>query len=1428
MGMLEDLTALGKQAAVGVATIPSEVMRFGAYVANPMRVYRKVTGQSTEVDDSRYGEGYAPYNRIPQVLEGAADAYNNVVSNAVGVNPNPSPQDDTAEYVARLAGNTIPTLPGKVLTAAATHAPSLLARLAGTTTGKVVGKTAELLTPTTIVPAAAVAGKSGAEVVKAVAPRWAANVGVQGAAGVALERGLEPRDPTKPYIQYDADGKLTSAYYPDESALPGAGRVVADTVVNAVGEHPIAAGITAAGLAGLGLLAHRGIRKTNAIRAETATSDAVGAPVPKAPDVPITTNPIASAAYRTAEVLADEHIRTRKALDMAAADTNAKANAAAQAAGTPAPPQVTAQAAKDAINLAGDSAHASRLESIVNDGIMVTPRGEVKTTSLRELGRGIYAAATKAKDFAKAFNEYIAYADEINNRAYGAAAIARGKPGAKLVNIDRLTGEEAGPTTIPTNIVREPPRVNMWHLDTPTLTSRRTAIEQGPHGAQVQALAKQYWKFHNDIADAAVSFGVVSKAERDLWGRANPEFRHTINLDNPKSPRTYRGRGHAAGAKVEGDALLSAGEYADYMLNQMHVNRAKSQSFDILRDSRWIGKIADPAQLRRETVIDATTGLPRTKTKDDVTLNPANKRSFYRDGEIVDFEVLNPQLRHTMDKHPALAQTLFGTLRGWAQSGMTGKFSLAVGQPFGVANAEMGQIMGVISRPAGRSISALDSGKKGIVAGVTRTLDPTNLTRSIGAAAGDIRAIMNRAIADALYNSIEVGGGFAKGIGWISPGGAKQFADRAAQMYLNSSHAERSARGGGNASTMGERDFDTPHGKMTLLESTSPQYNRIRVISDPKDIKGMWQEFNRTVTPTNFKVGVRLLNDIQEAIGNMAQSNLYRNNRQKGQALDTAAKVPEAARDASLALAAPHLTLAKQFMDQGRAHRAARNFVAARAQYAQAKALRTQAEPHLLDARRHDADAAKAREEWFREISNLSLAARELLGDSGAKGTGLALRGSKDATIVERAVGATLNSTPYGNIGMQAGARLIRAMVEDPTGTAASMATMIGTVTTLSMGSAMLYDKIMGTGGTDQSAVKHDLERPDWHKVRHVPVYIPGVPLDSTPHIRLDPQMQFLHAISRVGAEQLAGWTGGADDPIKGHTREQIMQIASDRAHSILATGFINSLPITQLPPPVGAVLAYAGADVPTPESIVNRGGLSLTPQRGLGGLEDTRNANDIIGKRASNALGQLFGTAGATVVETTRQGYQGQLGTMGFASRALDTLKGRAEDRLPELQPLWPHPARRATNNFFADAVNAKEGAIDNLRQNKSAIVREGAIGTGRGQTLDREGGGIQGAPDNIKASLVRAVVFGDSMKVLRQARESTRQRLLSIDQQNLDYAARRNKQNELAKEVTRLNTELLAHYTQFEDQESRRIGRRFRLDHLDPTKGIEQFPMR
>jgi hypothetical protein len=1420
-----------KQLGAGIANIPGETMRLGAYLANPARVVRKFTGP-TELDNSRYGEGLAPWNRIPQILEGAADAGNRVISNAIGVNPNPSPQDDTGEFVARAIGNSIPVITGVPRTVAGL-APTVLQRLGQSLPGRIVGKTAELLTPTTIIPDAIVpAGKRFATAGQ-IAPRMAANVGVQTAAGVALEHATEPYDPTQPYMDFDEKGQVTDAYFPGPETTPGAGRIAARGVVSAVGDHPYAAALGGLALGAGALLARRKINLNNEIRGINATSDAVGPKDPGPSNVPIIDNPINNALHATGEVLADQNLRSKVALEKAAADTNAKAQATAQAAGQPAAPSVSAQPAKDAIELASEAAHASRLESAVNDGIVVTPRGEFKIPSLREIARELYGTSTKVKDFGKRFNEYISYADEINNRAYNAKQVAAGKQ--KLVNIDRLTGEEAGPTTIPANIVREPARVNMWHLDTPELQARKAAIEASPEAPQIKALADKYWAFHNRIADASVAFGVVSKAERAKWERVNPEFRHTTNLEQPKSPRTYRGRGHAAGAKLEGDVMTAAGEYADYMIAKMHSNRAQSMLYDMLKDSRWIGKIADPVELRRQIIIDATTGLPRPMEKKDVILNAANRRSFYRDGELVEFELLNPQLRFTYDKQPSHAQTMFGWIRGVAQSGMTGKLSLAVGQPFGLANAIMGTMFGTIARPAGRVIGKLDTGNKGVVAGVVRTLDPTTYTGNVWAAGADVKAIVHRAIADSVYNSIQVQGGLSRGIdaanrvlpGWIAPATARQLADRAAQSYLSSPLAERASRGGGNASTMGERDFDTPNGKVTLIDSVDPRYNAIRVLNDPKDLMSMWQEFRRTVTPANFKIGVRLLSDMQEAVGNMAQSSLYRQNRGKGQTLDAQARIPEQQRDAALGLARPYLDAAKMHSDNAKAYRAAGNRTAANAQLAMAKQQRALADPYLVSARAHDAVAAKAREEWFREVESLSLAARQLLGDTGQAGSGLANYRNPGATLVQKAVGSTLNSVPYGNIGMQAGARLIKAMKDDPSGTTASIATVVGSLAAVSLGSAELYDKIMGTSGTEDSAVKFDMGRPNWHQSRYVMGYIPGIPLDRQPAMRIEPTLQLPMSVARTMGMYALGWLGGTNDPVLGHTRGQILRVVNDRTWDLLKTAAVNTIPINQFPPLVGAGFAATGVEPPTPETVINRGGVNMIPQRGLGGFEDSRNAGDILGKRAVAVVGQIWGTAGATLVEAVNQGGQGERHQPGsFASRAIDTLQGKAVDRVPELSLFRQQANRLATNDFFADAVNRKEQKIENIRQNSTAVSREGALGVGRSQTLDVEGGGMQGAPDDLKPTLARVAAFGQGMQNLRQTRESKRQEILSIDQQNIDFAARRNKQNALAKEVQRLNREMLAHYTDFEDEESKRIGRRFRLDNLDPTIGLEQFP--
>lgn len=290
------------------------------------------------------------------------------------------------------------------------------------------------------------------------------------------------------------------------------------------------------------------------------------------------------------------------------------------------------------------------------------------------------------------------------------------------------------------------------------------------------------------------------------------------------------------------------------------------------------------------------------------------------------------------------------------------------------------------------------------------------------------------------------------------------------------------------------------------------------------------------------------------------------------------------------------------------------------------------------------------------------------------------------------------------------------------------------------------------------------------------------------------------------------------------------MEISRSRTQNNIATAALNAQPFSQYPPIIGAGAAYMGYELPGVDKLFTRGA-SPIPTRGMGGVEQTRLANDTTNKTFDAVTAQLFGGAALTVTEAVRGGWQTERRNPGtFFQGVGGVVAGKAMDRLPEISPLWPQQQRIATNDHMADLVNAKESSIKTLSGNMAAITRPGSLGVGRGKQDGGEGGGIQGLDDpNMRELASNVTSFGNRMKVLQDARSTVRTQMLNVEQRGLPWADQRVELNRLSREITRLNSELLAEYVDFEDRMGTKFGGRvIRLENIDPTKPIIQFPTR
>src|SRR5215217_6365823 len=113
--IINRIPTLGRQVAAGVATIPSETVRFGTMLAHPMRTYRALTGGALPEDDV----GVVP------AIESVDNAYNAGVNNLLNVRDH-SILDDTAQASARFAGGAIPRAPMAAANTVIQNAPAIV------------------------------------------------------------------------------------------------------------------------------------------------------------------------------------------------------------------------------------------------------------------------------------------------------------------------------------------------------------------------------------------------------------------------------------------------------------------------------------------------------------------------------------------------------------------------------------------------------------------------------------------------------------------------------------------------------------------------------------------------------------------------------------------------------------------------------------------------------------------------------------------------------------------------------------------------------------------------------------------------------------------------------------------------------------------------------------------------------------------------------------------------------------------------------------------------------------------------------------------------------------------------------------------------------------------------------------------------------
>ncbi len=1331
-----------RQLAAGVATIPSETGRFVSMLANPARTYRQFTGATTPEDSTG----------VAASIQDVSDRYNAAVNEGLQIS-DPSPLDDTGNALARFAGNALPRLPVAALSAAPAGVRAL-------------GRLAEVLTPVTVT------SKSGGLALGA----RAANTIVPTAAAGAVEKATETRDPTQVERIYDADGNLQETIYP--VVQPGLGRAIANPAANALSENPGAVAAGAAGALGLALLARRANSASRAVREEVGTS---GILKPLDPTANVDRQvPGTGTGTAAAEVLADQNITAKSAVRQALPNDVDRA-----------------RVVNSIIDNGTEQAHKSRVTALRRDGIIETPEGVVRTIPLDRLGEELTLRSRSDPTLKKEVDEFIEIKNAIDEREYHQRAVdillqekdRKGNPKNTLQSLaeDRnvphivavddtsrpimdANGQQMVVDNVPqfekNYIIARPSQHNMDLSD----LRREAAARDTP---RVREYYDKFRTIHDDVLKSMIAFKALDPKEvAKMIGQpgvttgANPHYRHTTNIDEVKSPFTSRMRGHKEGPEFGGDPWAAAREYQDHALSYAYDNMRKREMFDALLDARdstdaarraignaAIVEHADPRRLRRIAV--TTTGqAPRSKTKADVKLTGDIVR--YRDGEdLVEVQVGNKSLYHTAVTMPRHAATIMGTIKSWAESGMTGKIATLMGQPFALANATMGAIYGMISRPKSLPLGIIDRTVMGATGGRFGVRgDPTAYVGMTAQMAKNVGVVMARAFSESLKNSIAANGTLAK----LIPN-ADRIADQLADVWRESMYARQFRSGAGEVNMLGGNgvDLNTRGAAADGMEHT--EQARVVNPASKSDFRRYMAQYGKNSTPAAAKITWRVLGEIQQAIANAPTSYAYASN------------LPRRIRN----------------MTEGEA---------------------------------------------FRETQKLSAEVRQLLGDPAMRGSGLRDFRDVPAYTVKGAVGYVLDATPYGNIGVQAIARFMRAYKDNPLGTTGALAMTLGPVVILPILHAYNLDKERMARGEPPVYIPYELMRQHYHASRIIKVHIDGAPPEDGPEIRNDPFMGIFVAPLRWLTLGMLGVTGNPlfETGMPPDATAQAMEdYVGERFRASVTNAAINATPISQLPPLFGAGMAAMGVEAPNLENIVGRGGARMIQERGLAGYDEATLQGSSMSKWVEAMFGAFFPGVAATGGAMLTAGEQAERRSPGTGvGAALGELAGRSRDRLGELNGVvWERQARRhSTTDPVTDMVNAREAAFARVEANYRAVDNPGTIGSGDYRQM-AEGGGVQGVSDPRMVDLL-SVIHKAWSRLKPQTGERTlaREQLLDVKQKGIpDFIERRRQENAAADRVREVNHRLLAQYHRLEHELSIYSGYRIRLDRLDPSKPITQF---
>lgn len=1206
----------------------------------------------------------------------------------------------------------------------------------------------------------------------------AANVLAPMAVGGAVESAVETSDPTQPVIIHEPDGSTTTIH-PVQTA--GAGRTVARNVRSAIEDDPTGSAIGAGLLVGGAILGRRALNRTAAVRAESTLSDvnqpsAIGREVATGAE---------GTVERTVEALQDQGTVTKRAVRQSLPQDPGRAA------------QINAL-----VGLDNDQAHLSIVQGARSQGIVDTPGGRVAFDPLDRVAEELtHYAGSREPEFRRKVDDAITLQNEADiRRAHQLLVDELERPGRLMPNgrqankrvwtkqeiaketnhlveydSDRPRLDANGNQLVVNGVLQfekeyRLPRVELHDMDDATVFARADAAA---NDAEVAPWLQRYRRAIDPALEVLKKFEAISDDEAKNMRKANPHYRHMINFEDGshKSPFTTRLRGDKEGAPFGGDPWASGREYLDAAISFAHGNYMKRNVLEAVIDGQkqglvkgFVGKYADPRELRRTMV---ATSSPNTQG--GYVMRQQNKTDIkLNQDQVVRFKVGGDLVEVEVPN-----KSMYNTLNVAPQHA-SNMWTWAKGLAQSVMTGKIATLMlqpFAFASATMNSVFAMLTRPKNIPLGA---LDRTTLAITGGrfGLRGDPTAYVGMAKQAAYNVSAVMSRAFSEAIyNSIAAGGylskipnAQGLADRLARAFRESMYAQQFRAGAGEVSNMGGDRLDNT--KRSGFTQGQEYAEQARVVSprDPSSFKQYLQTLGKTAVPASAKAAWRVFEEIQNAISSAPQSYAFASNPLHG------------------------------------------------------RIKRGQLTP----------------EQAFRETSRLSAEVRQLLGDPAQVGTALRYGGTKNETSLVRAAGGVIGATPYANISIQAIGRLAHAFKQDFVGTSAAIGMTLGPIVIAPLANAWRLDKEREAQGLPPLYLPWELGRAAWHQARYAVVHIQGVDPSLSPQMRLDPTISPLIAAAREAIWWALGIAGNAkyEPGAVDMGMRWLNQYAGERTRANLSNALWNAVPISQFPTPVTAGFAAAGIELPAFTDIMSRGGGIPINERGLGGYEETRQQGGLIGKRLETVIQAIFPGLGALLggmLNTGTQAERGQPGT--FARGALQELKGRSRDRLPEMNSLlWEQPGRRPTTDPTSVMVNERVANLEKIRANISSVRAPGTIGSGRNMEADPLGGGRAGVGNPVMDDLLQTVNGSyRSVEKLIAERKTERDRLISLSQRPnlaMSFVDRRRAENTVADRIVSLNRQILAEFYTVEEQLSSIYGRSIRIDKIDPTKSIEQFP--